>query len=99
MSSEGAPALQPGALAIKGVGKAYQLYGSKWGRAAEWLGLGRRHHLHWVLNNINLELSPGEALGVVGENGAGKSTLLKLITGVSRPTAGTLRWRVGYLRC
>lgn len=88
MSSKGAPALQPGALAIKGVGKAYQLYGSKWGRAAEWLGLGRRHHLHWVLNDINLELSPGEALGVVGENGAGKSTLLKLITGVSRPTAG-----------
>ena len=88
MSSEGAPALRPGALSIKGVGKAYRLYGNKWGRAAEWLGLGRRHHLHWVLNDINLELSPGEALGVVGENGAGKSTLLKLITGVSRPTAG-----------
>lgn len=88
MSSEGAPSLQPGALSIKGVGKAYRLYGNKWGRAAEWLGLGRRHHLHWVLNDINLELSPGEALGIVGENGAGKSTLLKLITGVSRPTAG-----------
>ena len=88
MSSEDAPAMQPGALSIKGVGKAYRLYGNKWGRAAEWLGLGRRHHLHWVLNDINLELSPGEALGVVGENGAGKSTLLKLITGVSRPTAG-----------
>lgn len=88
MSFDGTPALRPGALSIKGVGKAYRLYGNKWGRAAEWLGLGRRHHLHWVLNDINLELSPGEALGVVGENGAGKSTLLKLITGVSRPTAG-----------
>ena len=40
-----------------------------------------------MLNDVNLELSPGEALGIVGENGAGKSTL-KLITGVSRPTAG-----------
>ena len=86
MSSEGAPEIIPGALSLRGVAKGYRLYHKKWGRAAEWLGLGNHHHMHWVLNDIDLDLAPGEALGVVGENGAGKSTLLKLITGVSRPT-------------
>lgn len=87
MSSE-APGLPVGALRIRGLGKAYRLYDHKWGRAAEWLGLGQRHHLHWVLRDIDLDVRPGEAVGVIGENGAGKSTLLKIITGVSRASAG-----------
>lgn len=41
-----------------------------------------------VLNNINLEVTRGQSLGVIGENGAGKSTLLKVLTGVIRPTLG-----------
>ena len=80
------PAL--GAVALNGIGKAYRLYDKKWGRAAEWLGAKDQHHLHWVLRDISLQVSPGEAIGIIGENGAGKSTLLKLITGVSRPSAG-----------
>ena len=90
MSFDIAPSLPAGALKLRGVGKGYRLYPRKWGRAAEWLGLGAQHHLHWVLKDIDLDLAPGEALGVVGENGAGKSTLLKLITGVSRPTSGSI---------
>ena len=88
MNSDQALPIAQGALSLRGVTKGYRLYQKKWGRAAEWLGLGNHHHMHWVLNGIDLDLAPGEALGVVGENGAGKSTLLKLITGVSRPTAG-----------
>ena len=91
MSSDLSPTLAPGALRLSGVGKGYRLYPHKWGRAAEWIGLGVRHSLHWVLKDINLVLEPGEALGIVGENGAGKSTLLKLITGVSRPTEGGIQ--------
>ena len=90
MSSDLLPTLPLGALRLTGVGKGYRLYGKKWGRAAEWLGFGQHHHLRWVLKDIDLELAPGEALGLVGENGAGKSTLLKLITGVSRATTGTI---------
>lgn len=35
-----------------------------------------------VLKNINLEIKPGEIIGLVGENGAGKSTLMKIIFGM-----------------
>ncbi len=43
-----------------------------------------------VLENINLKISRGEKLAIVGENGAGKSTLIKLICGLFRPTAGQI---------
>ncbi len=41
-----------------------------------------------VLNDINLEIKPGEFVSLVGLSGAGKSTLLKLLTREERPTAG-----------
>ena len=44
----------------------------------------------YLLNNISLNLSPGERLGVIGSNGAGKSTLLRLLAGVYTPTTGDL---------
>lgn len=43
-----------------------------------------------ILNNINLEIQPGEKVGILGRNGAGKSTLIKLIGGVENPTSGTV---------
>ena len=41
-----------------------------------------------VLNNINLALSAGDVLGLVGDNGVGKSTLLWILSGRLKPTAG-----------
>lgn len=43
-----------------------------------------------ALQNINLEIQKGEVVGFVGLNGAGKSTILKVISGVQKPTVGTL---------
>ena len=44
-----------------------------------------------ILNNINLTVSVGEKIGIIGANGSGKSTLLKVITGILDPTSGQVR--------
>lgn len=43
-----------------------------------------------AVNNVNLELSRGESLAIVGRSGSGKSTLLGMIGGISRPTSGEI---------
>ncbi|WP_233120575.1 ABC transporter ATP-binding protein [Boudabousia liubingyangii] len=43
-----------------------------------------------VLKGLNLSITPGENLAIVGLNGCGKSTLIKLLSGLYQPTAGTI---------
>ena len=52
----------------------------------------------YVLKNINLTLSPGERLAVVGLNGAGKTTLIKLLVGFYDPTEGRITYNGVDLR-
>ena len=53
----------------------------------------------WALRDVNLEIEPGSAVGLVGNNGSGKSTLLKIFNRVMYPYAGTavVHGRVGAL--
>lgn len=43
-----------------------------------------------VLQDVNLDVHPGEKLGILGRNGAGKSTIIRLLSGVENPTRGTV---------
>ncbi len=44
----------------------------------------------WALQDVSLAVAPGEVLGIIGHNGAGKSTILKLLSGVLKPTRGSI---------
>lgn len=46
--------------------------------------------LFYALQDIDLTVHAGEAVGIIGANGAGKSTLLKLISRITAPTTGTI---------
>jgi len=97
------------AIAIRGLGKRYRLGGG----AAQYVTLreslaglfardgGARVAARdlWALRDVDLEIQPGEVVGVIGRNGSGKSTLLKILSRVVGPTCGEveLRGRVGSL--
>lgn len=53
----------------------------------------------WAVRHVNLEVGPGESVGVIGRNGAGKSTMLAMLAGVTAPTEGvvSVRGRVAPL--
>jgi lipopolysaccharide transport system ATP-binding protein len=70
------------------ISKHFRRYPRRYGRFAEWVGLGRHHETVPVLKNISFDVARGQSVGITGVNGAGKSTLLKIITGTTRPSAG-----------
>jgi len=44
----------------------------------------------WALRNISFSVAKGESVGIIGHNGAGKSTMLKHLSGIMKPTGGTI---------
>jgi lipopolysaccharide transport system ATP-binding protein len=57
-----------------------------------------REHL-WALRDVSFDIREGEIVGLIGRNGAGKTTLLKILSRVTRPTAGfaEVQGRMGSL--
>ncbi|MCC6607269.1 MAG: ABC-F family ATP-binding cassette domain-containing protein [Anaerolineae bacterium] len=45
-----------------------------------------------LFQNLNLQLDPGDRIGIIGPNGAGKSTLLDVLAGKTAPDSGEVRW-------
>src|ERR1051326_2053098 len=102
------------AIHVEGLGKQYRILTTRIGRqsvrealaaapAAPWRRLlGRRtsrRETIWALRDLNFDVQSGEAVGVIGRNGAGKSTLLRILSRITRPTAGraVLRGRLTSL--
>jgi ribose transport system ATP-binding protein len=59
-------------------------------RTLRLLGVGKSFPGVRALDNVNLEVSSGEIVALVGENGAGKSTLVKILAGVHEPDDGSV---------
>src|SRR5919199_5178227 len=80
------------AVTVRGLSKKYRIFPSERARLKETLSFGRKQFGRdfWALQDINLDVDPGTTLGIVGRNGAGKSTLLSIISGILRPTTGTV---------
>ena len=56
-------------------------------------GIGKKYGPITVLNDVNLDVRLGEAIALLGENGAGKSTIASIISGLVRPTIGSMTWQ------
>lgn len=60
-------------------------------------GVGFQTRRRVILEDVDLEVAPGEIVTLIGLNGAGKSTLVRILLGLERPTAGSA-WRREGLR-
>jgi branched-chain amino acid transport system ATP-binding protein len=56
-----------------------------------------------AIRDVDIQVAPGEIVGLIGPNGSGKTTLLNLITGFLRPDSGSIRFKgenvTGLARC
>lgn len=91
MSSETAVTQNGGSLIrARGVGKLYRTYAKPHHRLLQMAGYKSYAKEFWALRDFDLEVWPGETIGIIGKNGSGKSTLLQIICGLITPTAGEI---------
>jgi ABC-2 type transport system ATP-binding protein len=53
--------------------------------------LSKAFHDFWAVDDVNLNVQPGQILALLGQNGAGKTTTIRMLTGLLRPTKGWAR--------
>ena len=62
------------------------------GTAIDVRGLAKHYGAVQAVAGVNFDVREGELLGFLGPNGAGKTTTINMLTGLARPTAGTIRF-------
>ena len=55
-------------------------------------GLSKSYKQVRAIQNLNLEISEGQAFGILGPNGSGKTTTLSIVTGIIRQESGSFNW-------
>lgn len=85
------------AVKVKNVGMRFNLSQERVDNLKEYLIKFVRRDLKydefWALKDIDFDIKKGERLGVLGLNGSGKSTLLKVVSGVLKPSVGSVQTR------
>lgn len=90
-------------IQLKDVGLRFRLYRNRHPNLKEAViqrlrrgGYENGYSEFWALRNISISFEPGQRVGIIGRNGAGKSTMLRVISGIYRPTEGTVHQQ-GFL--
>jgi len=80
------------AITLDDVGKRFMRHADRRNTLKERIVRGRSRSTQdfWAVRNVNVQIPKGSVYGLIGHNGSGKSTLLKLITGIYRPTEGSI---------
>ena len=85
--------LRPGQIRLRGVSRRFRLHHDRGSTLKDVLVRRRRTRSTtelWALREVDLDIAPGESVGLIGQNGTGKSTLLKLVAGILNPQGGTV---------
>lgn len=84
-------------LKIEGIGKKFckKLHLSLWYGLNDLFSIKESTELRkseeWALHNVNITISSGEFVGILGSNGSGKTTLVRIIIGIYKSTIGTVK--------
>ena len=85
-------AVEPGRIRLRGVSRHFRVIHDRNLTLKETMLRRRRTTAteKWALREVDLDVEPGQAIGIIGQNGSGKSTLLKMLAGIIPPQAGTV---------